>query len=363
LDLTVFKPAGGKMMADGVDEDLVKLLAAVGNEGEKFAEQGSFKKFKRLNMMVEGRLRKKGLKYIWYSNTAKFQDRGKSHMLIIAMFSWRNRIIILSYVEPILTGKVEPCQTPPEGFLNIADAIDDLIVKTEAASKVDVYSIADPKLALEALREKWLGVEERVSPYDMPDYAERFFELDRTQDWCYEDIEKRAEVFLSVAREGVSLKLEPPVWYYNCACALALMGKKDEAFEALEQAIAAGYNKPRHINQDKDLDSLKGDSRFAKLTAMAGEIKRGWQAPKENARIEDGSIRLNDSNIYWVFKDGSYNVYVTGATGNTLIYLDHNAEHRLPPVYDMINVEYAEELDDLGRARGDAHFNFFDVEK
>ena len=31
LNLTVFKPADGKMVADGVDEDLVKLLEAVGN--------------------------------------------------------------------------------------------------------------------------------------------------------------------------------------------------------------------------------------------------------------------------------------------------------------------------------------------
>ena len=205
LDLTIFKPADGKMIADGVDEDLVKLLEAVGDEGEKFAEQGSFKKYKRLNMMVEGRLRKKGLKYMWCSNTVKFQDRGKSHMLIILMFYWRNRVITLSYDEPILSGRVEPCETLPQGLIKITDAIDDLIVKAEAASKVDVYAIADPKLALEALRQKWLGVEERVSPYDMPDYAERFFELDRTQDWCCEDIENRAEVFLSVAKEGVKL--------------------------------------------------------------------------------------------------------------------------------------------------------------
>lgn len=362
LDLTVFKPADGKMMADGVDEDLVKLLEAVGDEGEKFAEQ-SFKKYKRLDMMVEGRLRKKGLKYMWYSNTMKFQDRGKSHMSIMLMFCWRNRVITLSYAEPILSGRVKPCETLPEGFLKIADAIDDMIVKVEAASKVDVYAIADPKLALEALRQKWLGVEDRVSPYDMPDYAERFYELDRAQGWCNEDIEKRAEVFLSVAKEGVSLKIEPPVWYYNCACALARMGKKDEAFEALEQAIAAGFNKPDGINQDKDFDSLKGDSRFAKLTAMAGEIKRGWQAPKENARIENGSIWLNDTNIYWGFNNASYSVNVTGATSNTLIYLDHNAEHRFPPACDMINVEYTEELDDLGRASGNANFNFLDVEK
>ena len=360
LDLYVYT-RDDKPMPDGMNEKVVEQLKEASEMLELASKQGYYGKFKRLGMIVEGQLRKKGLKYMWFSNTMKFQDRGKSHMSITLMFAWRNRFIKFRYSEPILGSKIEPCETLPDNFLKIVDVVDDLIVKAEAASKVDVYAIADPRLGLEALRQKWLGIEDRISPYDMPDYAERFFELDRTQDWCNEDIEKRAGLFLNVALEGIALKIEPPIWYYNYACALARMGKKDDAIQALEQAIVSGYNEPSHANEDKDMDLLRRDSRFKKLMAMCGEIKDGWRSPKENARIKNGAIRLNDTNIYWGFNDASYLVNVVGATSNTLIYLDHNAEHRFKPSGDMINVEYSEELQDLGRTRGTANFNFINT--
>ena len=361
LDLYVYT-RDGKLMPDGMNEKVVEQLKEAEEEIELAAKRGYYVKLKRLGMIVEGKLRKTGLKYMWFSNTMKFQERGKSHMSITLMFAWRNRFIKLRYSEPILDGKIEPCEVLPDSFLRIVDVVDDLIVKAEAASKVDVYAIADPKRALEALRQKWLGIEDRISPYDMPDYAERFFELDRTQDWCNEDIEKRAGVFLNVALDGIALKIEPPIWYYNYACALARLGKTDDAIQALEQAIVSGYNEPDHAKEDKDFDRLHGDSRFKKLIAMCGEIKDGWRSPKENAKIENGEIRLNEDNIYWGFNDASYLVNVAGATSNTLIYLDHNAEHRFKPSNDMINVEYSEELQDLGRASGAANFNFVNTE-
>ena len=84
------------------------------------------------------------------------------------------------------------------------------------------------------------------------------------------------------------------------------------------------------------------------------------QEAKE-ASIKNGEIRLDNANIYWGFNDASYLVNVLGATSNTLIYLDHNAEHRFPPSSDMINVEYSEELQDLGRSSGAANFKFIDA--
>lgn len=292
----------------------------------------------------------------------KFPEHAKSHLFIVSVFAWRNRFIKLVYLEPILKGKIKPCENLPSQFLKIVDVIDDLIMKAEAAAKVDVYAIADPKLALEALRQKWLGVEERVSQYDMPDYTEEFSELDRTQDWCAEDIENRAEDFADAAREGIRLKIQPPIWYYNYACALARMGKKDEAIQALEQAIASGYDETDHAKDDDDLASLRTDARFTKLMDMSDEIERDWRSPKKSAPIEDGMIRLDESNIYWVLKDSSYQVDVTGVTSNTLIYLNHDTEDRPAPVSDMVTVEYAEELQDRGRTCGVANFNFQDVQ-
>lgn len=347
-------------MPDGMNEKVDAQLKETHDGIKQMGEQGRYGKVKMLGMMIEGKLRKSGLKYMWFSNTMKFQDRGKSHMSITSMFAWRNRFVKLRYSEPIQGGKVEPCENLPGAFIKILDAVDELIVMAEAATKVDVYAISDPKSALVALRKKWLGIEDRISPYDMPDYADKFFELDRVQDWCNEEIDKRANIFLNVSREGIRLKIEPPIWYYNYACALARMGKRDEAIRALEQAVVSGYNEVEHANDDKDMDSLRDDPRFKKLMLMCGQIKEEWRSAKNNAVIDSGVIRLDESNIYWGFNDASYMVNVDGATSNTLIYLDHNADRRFHPSSNMVAVEYSEELQDLGRACGAANFNFWD---
>ena len=348
-------------MSDGMNDKVNAQLKEANDGIKQMGEQGRYGKVKMLGMIIEGKLPKSGLKYMWFSNTMKFQDRGKSHMSITAMFAWRNRFIKLRYSELILGGKIEPCENLPDTFISILNAIDDLIVQATAASKVDVYAIADPKSALEALRKKWLGIEDRISPYDMPDYADKFFELDRVQDWCNEDIKKRANVFLNVAREGIRLKIEPPIWYYNYACALARMGRTEDAIQALEQSVVAGYNELDHASADKDMDSLRNDVRFKKLMRMCGEIKEGWRSARNNAVIEAGTMCLDESNIYWGFNDASYQVYVDGASSNSLIYLDHNAERRFAPSGNMVAVEYSEELQDLGRACGAANFNFINA--
>jgi adenylate cyclase len=53
--------------------------------------------------------------------------------------------------------------------------------------------------------------------------------------------------------------------YYNLACALAVKGDKDAAFEALGQAVANGYRDAAAMSADSDLASLRGDPRFEAL--------------------------------------------------------------------------------------------------
>ena len=55
--------------------------------------------------------------------------------------------------------------------------------------------------------------------------------------------------------------------YYNLACALAVKGEKDAAFEALGQAVANGYRDAAAMSADTDLASLRGDPRFEALKA------------------------------------------------------------------------------------------------
>ena len=54
---------------------------------------------------------------------------------------------------------------------------------------------------------------------------------------------------------------------YNLACAYALSGRTDEAFDALEEARAVGFDLKSQITSDGDLDSLRDDPRFQRLVA------------------------------------------------------------------------------------------------
>lgn len=184
----------------------------------------------------------------------------------------KNCLVMLVVAWSVATARAETAA--PQNAATKGEAL--AATNAAAEAQIDVYAIADPAEALEALRRKRPGVAERVPQSEMPDYTERFAELDRAQDWCDEDHAGRAKVFERVSLEGIRLKIEPPAWYYNLACALAQQGKKEETFAALEQAVASGYNRDHHAREDEDLAPLRTDPRFAKLMAMCGEIKRSW---------------------------------------------------------------------------------------
>ena len=57
----------------------------------------------------------------------------------------------------------------------------------------------------------------------------------------------------------------PGIAHYNVACAHAQLGQADDAFAALDKSIEHGFVRPEHIAEDPDLDSLRGDARFAKF--------------------------------------------------------------------------------------------------
>lgn len=52
---------------------------------------------------------------------------------------------------------------------------------------------------------------------------------------------------------------------YNVACGYALAGKKEEALDWLEIALAAGFRKIDHLRKDPDLDSLRHEKRYRRL--------------------------------------------------------------------------------------------------
>ncbi len=60
----------------------------------------------------------------------------------------------------------------------------------------------------------------------------------------------------------VQLVPDDPTARYNLGCTLALLGRTDEAFVLLEEALARGYDDADHMEQDEDLVGLRADPRF-----------------------------------------------------------------------------------------------------
>jgi putative intracellular protease/amidase len=77
---------------------------------------------------------------------------------------------------------------------------------------------------------------------------------------------------LARASEG-----ERPAALYNEGCALAVIGKREEALSALERAVEAGFDDGDSLERDPDLSSLRSDPKLAKLAASA---RRSEAAPR-----------------------------------------------------------------------------------
>ena len=70
---------------------------------------------------------------------------------------------------------------------------------------------------------------------------------------------------LDVDQRLARLRPADAVVRYNLACSLALLGRPDQAFEALAQAVDFGYRDLKHLDGDPDLGSLREDPRFTAL--------------------------------------------------------------------------------------------------
>lgn len=61
--------------------------------------------------------------------------------------------------------------------------------------------------------------------------------------------------------------------FYNLACSLALSERFDEAFTALDRAVALGYDDFKWLAKDPDMAKLRRDSRYKKFLAKVGQAK------------------------------------------------------------------------------------------
>lgn len=72
---------------------------------------------------------------------------------------------------------------------------------------------------------------------------------------------------LELDRRLVRLVPDNPTVRYNLACSLCLLGRRDEALDALEAAVELGFHDAGHAESDDDLADLREDPRFRRLLA------------------------------------------------------------------------------------------------
>lgn len=83
---------------------------------------------------------------------------------------------------------------------------------------------------------------------------------------------QRGEYAKGLAMDERLSKLRPEdrIVYYNLACSLSLLGRVDEAFEALERSVKLGYRELSHMLKDPDLEEVRQDARFGPLCRRLG---------------------------------------------------------------------------------------------
>jgi Flp pilus assembly protein TadD len=80
--------------------------------------------------------------------------------------------------------------------------------------------------------------------------------------------QSRNQESLAVDRRLVRLVPENPTVHYNLACSLAILGQKDDALDALERAVAYGYDDAEFMRKDEDLAQVWSEGRFRQLVAQ-----------------------------------------------------------------------------------------------
>ena len=78
------------------------------------------------------------------------------------------------------------------------------------------------------------------------------------------ETKKHAEAAAMFERTSAVEDLKAGSWY-NAACAYAAAGKRQEALEALDRAVAAGFRAKQYILEDDDLKDLRQEARFVQI--------------------------------------------------------------------------------------------------
>jgi predicted Zn-dependent protease len=88
-----------------------------------------------------------------------------------------------------------------------------------------------------------------------------------TRDLLAQGRPSHAAATLAVATE---IRPDSPVVWYNLACALALAGRTEPSLDALEEAIARGFDNAALLASDADLESVRGSERYREIVTAVG---------------------------------------------------------------------------------------------
>ena len=273
---------------------------------------------------------------------------------VISVTAHAGRFVKLRYSVPTGAGDYVPARR----FGEICFALDSLFAESERRAKMDVYAAEGAEALLEKLREKWPGAGERVPQWKMPGMAHLVVELDAASRWCAEEYASRLKEFENVSRRGIESKTDPDTWYYNLACAMSLQKRADEAFEALEQAVAAGFDDAEHAEKDVDFANIKSDARFARLVAAMRVVAE--KAPPhgvEPLHPAGGDCIVGEANVHYNAFAQSYRCAIDTTDRKTVVFIG-NDQGRAAPCEGLLEPSFDEEADDLGAISESACFHF-----
>jgi serine/threonine protein kinase/Tfp pilus assembly protein PilF len=131
----------------------------------------------------------------------------------------------------------------------------------------------------EKLSRATLDIQRRVLGPEQSDTKDTILSLARTlsSEGDFAQAEKLFRDAIQIASKAEGQPDLPDAWF-NFACGAAVAGRREQALEYLRRAIDRGYNDAEPMTTDKDLKSLRGDSRFEKIVAA---LKKSGVTPKE----------------------------------------------------------------------------------
>ena len=94
------------------------------------------------------------------------------------------------------------------------------------------------------------------------------------------------DLALDVYQKALASGTPPPFAEYSMATVYAQKKDSGKAFEHLQKALDAGYNKPEQLTSDAYLAALRSDSRFAKLVEQANHNLKPCAYTPENRQFD-----------------------------------------------------------------------------